>query len=281
MTCHNRRDKTLACLAALHACTLPSNYHLTVYLVDDGSSDGTSESVMADYPGVILLRANGDLYWNGGMRLAFAQAISHGYDYYLWLNDDTLLFSDALLRLFNCADNQSRQCFGRADIVVGATCDAVSGELTYGGLISRSWWRPHNYVRAPVSLLVQSCKTQNGNCVLIPAAVANVVGNLDVAFIHALGDWDYGFRARRAGFSIWLAPGFIGTCSLNKPVQDSPTVAKSIKYQLKRLLSPKGLPPKAWLTFVSRHYGVFWPVYLFRPYFTVVIRTALLKLRSI
>ena len=48
-----------------------------------------------------------------------------------------------------------------------------------------------------------------------PNSVASKVGNIDGAFIHSMGDLDYGLRARKLGCSIWTAPSFVGTCSRN------------------------------------------------------------------
>lgn len=280
LTCHNRREKTVACLRALHAGDLPAHCSLAVYLVDDGSEDGTGGAVRAEFPEVRVLHGDGSLFWNGGMRRAFAQAIADGYDAYLWLNDDTMLYPGALQKLLTCSETLATENGGRHDIIVGATCDAESGRLTYGGLVSRSRWSPHYYVHLPVAEAVQRCKTLNGNCVLIPAAVAAAVGNLDPAFVHAIGDWDYGFRARRAGFGIWMAPGFVGTCSQNRPARIPSQEAASIRSQLLRVCSPKRVPPSAWQTFVRRHCGVFWPVYFVRPYLSAILRAIVVKFRS-
>lgn len=61
----------------------------------------------------------------------------------------------------------------------------------------------------------QRCHTMNGNCVLNPKAVAKLVGNLGADLIHSTGDLDYGFRLRQQVGSVWLTPGFIGTCQVN------------------------------------------------------------------
>ncbi len=45
MTCHNRRETTLRCLRELEAQTLPAGWNMRTYLVDDGSTDGTSAAV--------------------------------------------------------------------------------------------------------------------------------------------------------------------------------------------------------------------------------------------
>ena len=42
MACFNRREKTLACLAALKANALSSDHSVHVILADDGSTDGTA-----------------------------------------------------------------------------------------------------------------------------------------------------------------------------------------------------------------------------------------------
>ncbi|MHC5831198.1 MAG: glycosyltransferase family 2 protein, partial [Nostoc sp.] len=71
MTCFNRRETTLICLRALAQQTKSFD----VYLTDDGSSDGTSKAVKVFYPQVQILQGNGNLFWVGGMRLAFAEAM--------------------------------------------------------------------------------------------------------------------------------------------------------------------------------------------------------------
>lgn len=278
LTCHNRRDKTLDCLRALFTCPLSPEVELAVYLVDDGSRDGTGAAVRAEFPAVRVIDGDGSLFWNGGMRRAFAAAIADAHDAYLWLNDDTVLYPTALQTLLNSSRSLGQKHGGRQDIIVGATCDPESGELTYGGLTSHSRWSPHRYVHLPVSDRVQACKTLNGNCVLIPAAVVQAIGNIDEAFVHAIGDWDYGFRARAAGFGIWMVPGFVGSCSQNPPSVIPRAEAANVRAQLRRTCGPKRVPPRAWRTFVQRHYGVLWPAYFLRPYASTVLRALAAKL---
>jgi GT2 family glycosyltransferase len=96
LTCFNRKKKTLKCLSSLFAI---SNFD--VYLVDDASTDGTSEEIQVQYPSVNIIKGNGNLFWNRGMYLAWSYALNDNYDYYLWLNDDVVLypfFFDELMR---------------------------------------------------------------------------------------------------------------------------------------------------------------------------------------
>jgi len=269
ITCHNRREKTLGCLAALFSCRLPASTDLTVIVVDDGSRDGTADAIAASFPQVRMLHGDGSLFWNGGMRRAFGAAMEEGFDDYLWLNDDTMLEADALERLYDCrlgleADGE------HAPLVVGATRDPHSGTLSYGGLVARDSASPNYLVVLPVGTVAQRCRTLNGNCVLIPDAAARRLGNLDANFVHAIGDWDYGMRANAAGFHVWMAPGFVGSCERNPVVELPPAVARSVRARLRRVCSAKHVPPRAWYVYVRRNYGRSWPIEFVKPYASAV-----------
>jgi GT2 family glycosyltransferase len=263
ITCFNRQEKTLACLSALFEQTLSEQVKLQVYLVDDGSTDGTSEAVNQKYPQVKILQGDGSLYWNGGMRLAFVEAMKQDYDYYLWLNDDTILYPQTLDLLLR----ESKQLIDRGEskaMLVGSTREADSGKVSYGGLVRYSWWTPlRNDIVEPCDR-VKPCDTMNGNCVLIPRSVVKIVGNLDPSFVHNLGDYDYGKRAKRQGCSIWIAPGYVGTCQAHLPSWRENNL--TLGERLKQINTPKGLLTKEWKVFAKRHAGLFWPIYWLAPY---------------
>ena len=266
MTCYNRRDTTLVCLQALYK----QNTIFDVYLVDDGSSDGTFDAVRANYPAVKILKGTGDLFWVGGMRLAFAEALKENYDYYLWLNDDTILDPNALSKVFGTHNDLIEKGFPNS-IIVGSTRDAITGKPTYGGAVRSKHWYSNKYEFLQPSQEIQECDTMYGNCVLIPRSVAQKVGNLDSAFIHSLGDLDYGLRARKLGCSVWVAPGFIGTCSKNSVQGSWVDTNLPIGDRLRKALQPKGFPIRAWTVFARRHSGPFWFLYWFLPYLRAVI----------
>ena len=69
------QELTLACLRSLGAQQVPG-VALDVFVLDDASSDGTSEAVAEQFPEVTVLHGDGELYWNGGMRRAIAAADS-------------------------------------------------------------------------------------------------------------------------------------------------------------------------------------------------------------
>ena len=113
LAAYHRRDLTLACLRSLRAQQLPA-VTLDLFVLDDAASDGTSEQIAEQFPEVTLLHGNGQLYWNGGMRSAFAAAMAGDYDYYLWMNDDTELDDGALAVLLDTERRLARAAKGRS-----------------------------------------------------------------------------------------------------------------------------------------------------------------------
>jgi GT2 family glycosyltransferase len=259
LTAHNRKIKTLAALDALYGQVgLLTSTQTDVYLVDDGSIDHTSAAIAECFPQVRLLQGTGKLYWNGGMRLAFGEALKEGYDHYLWLNDDTTLFPSAVGKLLDAATR-----LGDRAIIVASTQDPNTGQLTYGGVRRLHRWRPLKFTMvAPVDNPVP-VETMNGNCVLIPQAVAQKVGNLDPAFTHGLGDFDYGLRARKLGIEIYIVHGYCGYCQRN-PLLDVKEFPLGERW--KKIFSPHGLPPREWAVFAQRYAGPLWPIFWISPY---------------
>lgn len=265
MTCFNRREKTLAALASLASQTAEIPRRLQVILVDDASTDGTAQAVAAQFPQVRVIAGSGSLFWNGGMRVAFAEALRTGFDYFLWLNDDTQLFPDALDTLLRTAEELERR--GVLSIVTGSTRDAVTGLRTYGGRLRVYRWNGvQDLPVQPLENQPAPCDTMNGNCTLVPAAIAAKIGNLEGRFHHHFGDFDYGLRARQAGFAVHVAPGYIGTCSINSQDGTWRDGSATFRQRWKHLMSPKGSPFAEWFLFSSRHYGYLWPLYFLSPY---------------
>ena len=228
MTCHNRKDKTIKCLDYLFKQRLPSGISIEVYLVDDGSTDGTSKAVEEFYPQVVIIEGSGELFWNRGMCLAWEVARKkEKYDGYLWLNDDTMLEGNALDIIKKCSmENHSA-------IVVGSISSTANPHVvTYGGY-------RNNKIITPGDKFIE-CDTFNGNCVYIPREVSDKIGYLDPYYRHSMGDFDYSWRAVKNGIKCLVTP-IIGTCDRNPP---EPCWNKgNIVQRFKKLYSPLGNNP--------------------------------------
>ena len=86
------------------------------------------------------------------MRCAFDWTIGKDFAYILWLNDDVVLFADAIRRLLS----HSKEVYGRFAVdavVVGATCDPGTNSGSYGGWLSKGRVNRANVVRlTPVTV---------------------------------------------------------------------------------------------------------------------------------
>ena len=270
LTCFNRKQKTIDCLDAIFAQSASGDVAVDFFVTDDGSRDGTSEALMLRYPKIRLLKGNGSLYWNGGMRLAWGEAFKGKYDFFLWLNDDTFLYPDTLRRMLDTHARCMRDT-GRAGIVVGSTHDET-GQTSYGGERQKSKLRPLTLIKIDPTEDIQECDTFNGNCVLVSREAAQILGNLDAGFVHAMGDTDYGLRAKRAGIPMWVMPFYAGRCVNDNHIAGSfSDRSLPMAERLKKIMSPKGLPWRQWLIVCRRHTGFLWPMYWMWPYFKILV----------
>lgn len=256
ITVYNRREKTLKCLENLSNQTLPGNFELRIFVTDDKSTDGTTAAIKIFYPHVQVFKGNGFLYWAGGMRYTYKQSLPYKPDYYLLLNDDTDLYKDAITNLINCVNNNaSEPC-----ICIGSTRDNTTKNHSYGGyfLTSRHQWKS-NVAYSDKECL--HCDFGNANIMLISAGVIDNIGFLSESYTHSLADYDYTLQARKAGYEVLLAPGFLGECT-----DDHGNNWKSawvpLKERIKYLKSPTGLAYREYLTFIKRHFPLSYPAAL-------------------
>jgi glycosyltransferase involved in cell wall biosynthesis len=263
MTCHDRREQTLRCLKALWAQDV-RDIELRVYLTDDGSADGTAAAISAANLPIRVISGNGDLYWAAGMALAERQAMGEDPDLLLWLNDDVLLDLDALARLL-AVQKQKPDA-----IVVGNVRDPDTGEKTYGGRV-RPGGHPQRFLLQPQTDQIQEAQAFNGNVVLIPRSVRNVVGPIDGSFAHAYADDDYGLRASKSRVKIVSTAGTVGICSPNL----AGLASTSVTATWKRLQSPRGLPWGSQVRYLRRHGGPLWPAYLIWGYAKAIVRAGI------
>jgi GT2 family glycosyltransferase len=251
LTVYNRKEKTILCLQNLYAQLPINGYEVDVYMTDDESTDGTSEYVAKQFLDVHIIHSKGNLFWNRGMFIAWKTAANNeDYDYYLWLNNDTFIYNDAIIRLLNCSNK-----FMDKSIIVGTTC-AIGNDniITYGG------YKNNIGLLKPINK-PQNCDCFNGNVVLFPKYVYKKVGMNDPFFHHALGDFDYGLRAKKIGINSIVASGLIGECDNHETFSTWCNPQMPFFKRWKAFRTPLGQNPEEFFIYEKRHHGLLMAIF--------------------
>ena len=233
---HNRKILTREFLTSL---SLQSSNNFKVIIVDDASTDGTIEMVEQEFPEVILLKVDGDLWWAEGTNIGVRFALKNGASSILTLNDDVILKSDYIEKMIYWTKQKPSAILGSFAINI------YDNSPLYGGQI---WdWRGCE----PINLLktidkrdwngLHQVNVSPGRGLLIPKEVFSSIGFFDSHnFPQTVADIDFTFRATRSGYEIF--------CNFDAILKSYPKessgvqlrVNKSIKNYILHLFSKKG-----------------------------------------
>ena len=252
LTCFNRKEKTLICLHSLYKAKMPKDLFFDVFLVDDGSSDGTAEAVKDFDPDIHIVQGSGELFWAGGMRLAYKHAREYkDFDFFLLLNDDVELKTDFIINIFECRQFGFEKN-GKGGVYSSSTLDKKTNKISYGGhVLSKSMTNPNYELLLPTNR-PQQCHLTNANILLVEKEVIDKIGFFDPGFIHSFADYDFSLRAVKAGFPVYITSGIGGFC-----VDDhgnSWSSSRKLKQRIQYMRSSRGLAYKEYLFYINRHF---------------------------
>ncbi len=278
LTCFNRKDKTISALnhlqSALYKCPQLS---ISIYLTDDGSTDGTGEAVKEKFPEVKVLQGTGDLFWAGGMLNSWEEALKKPYDAFLLLNDDTNVKEDLFNHILQ-THQYSLKDLGAPGIYIGSTKDEKSGSLTYGGAVftNRFMFKFHFL---PPNGQIQSCELGNANIMLVTSEVVSKIGILANGYRHGVADYDYTLRALKEKIPLLVLPEYAGTCAHDHDNIYDTFPDRSFKERFKLLNSPLGLDFSSNFLLMRKHFPIRVPFVLFAAILKVIYPKLYIKSR--
>ena len=252
LTCFNRKVKTIKALRSLYDASKKykerSDNHvisLTVFLTDDGSTDGTAEAVKSAFEDkdINIVQADGNAFWAGGMRLAWKEAYkAHPKrDFYLLINDDAVFAETAFDELVTC-DEYSQSTYNQSGVYTGFIADEEDhAHVIYGAKVYKKSILSRTYDMQPTGT-PQPCMFTNANFLAVSKEAVDKIGLLDEAYYHGGADWDYGMRASLAGIPVLTTCGVCGysTYDHDSIKQESDKVIKmSLSERRAFLLKPQ------------------------------------------
>lgn len=202
---HNRLKYTRDCLRCL---TKQTYRDFTVVVVDDGSTDGTSQMIRSEFDGVIIIKGTGDLWWTGATNEGIRYALNYAQDddAVVLMNDDLLFPDDCLERLVNAAVKHPKALIGCVE------ADADCPDLIDNGGNLTNWWTGHTRILnrgAPLRSFqeghYEEVSTFHGRGLLIRCEVFRTIGLYDEQHFRQAGDLELTVRANRQGYQLLMS----------------------------------------------------------------------------
>jgi GT2 family glycosyltransferase len=264
---HNRKIVTLNCLWQLRENKILGNYNIII--IDDGSVDGTFEAIQLHYPEVVILKADGTLWWTGAIHKGMEYAYCQGAKYIVWMNDDTLPCYDALsLMVENCEKNPntiiSAQCYADQEFKIP----------TYGG--QKKGFLSLTLFHTPLGE-IYPCDCMSGNLVCFPRSVIEKIGFPPSERLpHNCADIVYTWTAKKAGYNLIVCGDATAVCSFNPYEEGWSSSLISMRQRWSMLMSYKSnLYPPAFWYYCQQFYDFLAPFVFLKAYLSLIFFTLL------
>lgn len=234
---------TRSCLLSLEKISYPD---YGVFVVDNGSHDGSGLRLQDEFPEAHFIFNHKNLGFTGGNLAGIEQAVKIGYGYFLLLNNDTTVEEDFLDKLMDCLTKDSKTGLVQPLILFQDSPDIIwSAGGSYSKLLGISKTLGDRACLKDYPLHRTHLDWATGCCVLFSKEVLDATGGLANSFFAYFEDVDWSLRIRKAGYDILLADQSIiyheGSASSKQESEEgtlSPTVfylhSRNQLFQLRR-----------------------------------------------
>ncbi len=200
----NGADDTLDCLQSLQKLTYPA---ADAVVIDNGSSDDSVSRIKSDFPDTHIIELSSNLFFGGGNNAGLEWAQTKGYEYVIFLNNDTTVEPDFIEPLLACFES-----FENVGIVAPLMCYASDPQLIwYGGGRVNLWTGTveHKHIRKSLDVVGTQALTTDyitGCCLMMKTDLAVEMAGFHPDFKMYGEDVDLSLRCREAGYQLIFAP---------------------------------------------------------------------------
>jgi GT2 family glycosyltransferase len=204
----NRVAYTRKCIQNIYKQTYKE---YSIIICDDASTDGTYEIISSEFPDVVLIKGNGNLWWSGGTNkcVEYALARATPNDYIFTLNNDTEIANDALQVLIDFSKDNPNSI-----VACGNYFYNDKNKLEGTAFVARNKWPFSLYHRllfpwgqdvTKLERRIYEINSVAGKGVLIPVEVFRKIGLYNYEKLpKAHGDTEFSRRAVNSGYKIFL-----------------------------------------------------------------------------
>ncbi|WP_075589782.1 glycosyltransferase family 2 protein [Labilibacter marinus] len=200
----NRKEYTHQCIQLLQQQSIKN---IGIVIVDDGSTDGTSEEIKAKYPEVNVVKGTGDWWWTKSMNEGCKAAIKFGADTIITLNNDTYFAPTLIESLVKHHHNKQKAIIGSLNLV-----KKEKEYIFFSGVKDIVWWKAKEvkYHKAFTPLTnslsgLYNSKCLNGRGTLIPVSIFKEVEGYNEQLPQYASDYDLTLRIQEAGYDAYIS----------------------------------------------------------------------------
>lgn len=178
-----------------------------IIIVDDGSTDGTSQFLKKNYPKVKIIKGDGNLWWTKSLFLAIENVLktAKNNDFILTINADCSFSKQYLKNIYQTGiDNPYA--------IIGSLVVDTNNRDKIWDAGAKIDWKNSAFKNAPYRYLkdIPSKKkthdqldTLSTKGTLYPVEVFRQIGNFNYKQLpHYHSDYEYGCRAKKHGFQL-------------------------------------------------------------------------------